>query len=102
MKTKIHSTQPGSFEGRMQSISLQGGRPLITLRDELNGNRMECRIHEHDLFKAMTGLGQRVILYGQLHCLRNGKPVRASVERLVRLSDAAYLPTIDEVRGILR
>ena len=102
MKTKIHSQQPGSFEGRMQAVSLRGGHALITLRDELSGASLECRIREHDLFRAMTALGQRVILYGQIQYLPNGKPVRATAERLLRLSDSAFLPTVDEVRGMLR
>ena len=91
----------GSLEGRLLVIQ-DRGKIQLRLRDTLLNQNVRCTIPERMLDKAFEHFRQRVEVYGLIHYRKTGNPIGIDVHTIDRLEDDADLPTIDDVRGILR
>lgn len=91
----------GSLEGRLQVIQ-DKGRLHLRIHDAMLNQNVKCTIPEELLKDAMTNFRQRVEVYGIIHYRKGGFPISIDIEAIARLPDDIDLPTIDDVRGILR
>jgi hypothetical protein len=51
---------------------------------------------------VFSNFRKRVEVSGIIHYRRNGTPISIDVERLEALPDDSELPSLDDVRGLLR
>ena len=61
-----------------------------------------CYVPEDKLPDAFANFRKRVEVSGLIHYRRNGVPVSIEVDAIAPIPDDAELPSIDDVRGILR
>jgi len=91
----------GTIEGRLEAI--QDREALkIRVRDAVLRQTVSCYVPEDKLADAFANCRKRVEISGLIHYRRNGVPVSIDVESIVAMPDDDDLPSIDDVRGILR
>ena len=91
----------GSLEGRLEVIQ-DRGRIQLRLRDYFFEQNVKCTIPEGMLEKAFQFFRQRVEVYGLIHYRKTGNPINIEVKTIDRLEGDVDLPTLDDVRGLLR
>jgi hypothetical protein len=91
----------GTIEGKLEAIQ---DRNALQIRvfDALLRQTVICHVTEDKLAEAFANFRKRVEVSGIIHYRRNGTPVSIDVESIEALPDDALLPSLDEVRGILR
>jgi hypothetical protein len=94
-------TDYGTIEGRLETIQDLGGLQL-RIRDAMLGQLVQCRVPEHLLDAVFQSFRKRVEVSGLIHYRKSGIPVDITVDEIISLPDDDSLPTIEEVRGILR
>jgi hypothetical protein len=91
----------GTIEGRLEAI--QGRNNLkIQVFDALMRQTVVCHVTEDKLSEAFANFRKRVEVAGMIHYRRNGTPVSIDVESIEALPEDGDLPSLDDVRGILR
>ncbi|AUN30301.1 hypothetical protein C0V82_08700 [Niveispirillum cyanobacteriorum] len=91
----------GTIEGKLEAIQDRGALNL-TVRDPYLRQTVRCIVSENLLKKAFENFRQRVELSGTIHYRKNGKPISIEVAEITPLEDDTTLPTLNDVRGILR
>jgi hypothetical protein len=91
----------GTIEGRLEAIQ---DRNALQIRvfDALLRQTVICHVTEDKLAEAFANFRKRVEVSGIIHYRRNGTPVSIDVESIDPLPDDDQLPSLDDVRGILR
>lgn len=91
----------GTIEGRLEAI--QDREALkIRVRDAVLRQTVDCYVPEDKLPDAFTNFRKRVEVSGLIHYRRNGVPVSIEVDAIASMPNDDELPSIDDVRGILR
>jgi hypothetical protein len=91
----------GTIEGRLEAI--QDHEALkIRVRDAVLRQSIPCYVPEDKLPDAFANFRKRVEVSGLIHYRRNGVPVSIDVDAIASIPDDDTLPSIDDVRGILR
>ncbi len=99
---RVNYRDYGSVEGVLEAIGDRNGGLRIGVRDKLMHVSVQCQLPEDLLEKAFANFRKRVEVYGTIYYRKNGKPVSISVDKIEPLPDDSKLPTLDDVRGILR
>jgi hypothetical protein len=91
----------GTIEGRLEAIQ---DRNTLQIRvfDALLRQSVICHVTEDKLPQAFDNFRKRVEVSGLIHYRRNGTPVSIDVENIDRLPEDSELPSLDDVRGILK
>lgn len=92
-------TDIGSVEGRLETISLTGGRPTFTIRSELTTHPVTCSLGSR-LEEVRAFLGRRVLVSGEVTYSRYGELSEVSSVRSIRLLAESNVPTVDDIAGI--
>lgn len=91
----------GSVEGTLDVLSGHG--PLrVFVYDPIDARQIRCDISENDLQAALAAFRKRVEVYGKVRYRRDGIPVSVKVEHIVPFPSPESIPTLEEMRGILR
>ena len=72
------------------------------MRDTVLRQSIPCYVPEDKLPDAFANFRKRVEISGLIHYRRNGVPVSIDVDAMAPIPDDDELPSIDDVRGILR
>lgn len=99
--TKAAYNDYGTLEGRLRAIADQGSVQL-QLRDELLGITLKAYVSEDLLPVAFSNFRKRVEVAGLIHYRRNGVPISIEVSQIDPLPEDSELPSLDDVRGLLR
>ena len=91
----------GSVEGRLEVVSGHGDLKVV-IYDPLNNRPIKCELAEKDVQIALQSFMRRVEAYGRVHYRRDGLPVSVRVEKIVTFPSPEEIPSIDDMRGILR
>ncbi|MGH7057384.1 MAG: hypothetical protein ACREFZ_05790 [Acetobacteraceae bacterium] len=91
----------GTVEGRLEAIQDHGGLEL-RVRDPALRLAVACHVPEEMLEVAFRNFRKRVEVSGLVHFRRNGFPVSIDVSGIDPLPDDGELPSIEEVRGVMR
>jgi hypothetical protein len=91
----------GTIEGRLEAIQDHDALK-IRVRDAALRQSIPCYVPENKLPDAFANFRKRVEVSGLIHYRRNGVPVSIEVNAIAPIPDDAELPSIDDVRGILR
>jgi hypothetical protein len=91
----------GTIEGKLEAIQDRNSLQ-IRVFDALLKQTVLCHVSEDKLQEAFTNFRKRVEISGIIHYRRNGTPVSIDVESIEALPDDSELPSLDDVRGILR
>lgn len=98
---KVAYNDYGAVEGRLKAIQDQGSLQL-QLRDELFGLTLKAYVPEELLPVAFGNFRKRVEVSGLIHYRHNGTPISIEVSKIEPLPDDSELPSVDEVRGLLK
>jgi hypothetical protein len=92
----------GTVEGRLETIQDREGRLQLQIRDGILRQTVRCYFSDEMLPKAFEMFRKRVEVTGIIHYRRNGTPVSIEASHIERLPDDSELPTLEDVRGILK
>ncbi len=98
---RIEYCDAGTLDGRLEAIQDKSGLSF-SIRDPVFNQAIRCSFPESLLSKALAAFRKRVEVSGVIHYRKNGKPVSIDVADIEILLDDADLPTLADVRGILR
>jgi hypothetical protein len=91
----------GSIEGRMQAISERHGFRFV-IYDSLFDRKVDCFFDEELVEKAVSSFRKRIRASGTVQYNRHGQPVSVNVTDIYEFKPNAELPSISDVKGILR
>lgn len=91
----------GTIEGKLDAIQEREGLQ-IRVHDPLLHQTVICHVDETMLPELFAKFRKRVEVSGLIHYRRNGVPISIDVESIEILPDDSDLPSLDDVRGILR
>ena len=91
----------GSVSGKLETLSERNGLKFVVY-DALWDHPVNCLFKEEDMPRVMAAFRKRVEVYGEVRYRRDGRTTSVSVEDFTQFPDAEALPTVQEVRGILR
>lgn len=94
-------TEYGSLAGRLQTITERGALQFW-VTEELSGHPVRCIMPERLSSLAMKAWRKRVEVYGPIKYRRDGLPISLLVHDIETMPDSSEIPSIEEVRGILR
>jgi hypothetical protein len=92
----------GTIEGRLETIQESHGGLQFLIRDVMLRQKVRCYFPEKLLSDVFDRFRKRVEVSGVIHYRKNGMPVSIRAETLIALPDDSELPTVGDVRGILR
>lgn len=92
----------GTVEGRLETIQEKRHGLQFEVRDALLHQTVRCHFEEALLPKAFKLFRKRVEVAGLIKYRRNGTPVSIDVASVEELPDDSKLPTVKDVRGLLR
>lgn len=93
----------GTVEGRLIAVAEgKGGNLQFRVKDSLLGQTVKCYLSEEQLDEAFHTFRQRVEVSGIISYRRDGTPISIRVEKMEKLPDDKDLPTLADVRGIMR
>ncbi len=91
----------GSIEGKMQTITERGGFRFVVY-DSIADRRTDCFIDESLLEQALANFRRRVRVSGMVQYDRLGDPVSIKVEGIYVFRPNSELPSVSEMKGILK
>lgn len=91
----------GSVEGRLDVVSGHG-KIECTIYDSLDQHPIKCDIGEEHLDDALAAFRRRVEVFGRVHYRKDGLAVRILANKITKFPNPNEVPTIEEMRGILR
>jgi hypothetical protein len=91
----------GSVSGKLETVSERNGFRFIVY-DALWDHPVHCHIKEKDIARVMEAFGRRVEVFGQVHYRHDGRATSVEVEDFAPFPTSEKLPTLNEVRGILK
>lgn len=91
----------GSVEGRLDVVSAHG-KLECTIYDPLDDRAIKCDIAEFLVPVAIEAFRRRVEVFGRVHYRKDGMAVRVIADRISRFPEKHEIPSVDEMRGILR
>ncbi len=91
----------GSVEGKLQTITERGGFRFVVY-DSLYDHRVDCFIDEELMNRAVASFGKRVRVSGLVQYDHFGDPVSIKVDELYVFRPNKELPSVHEMRGILK
>lgn len=91
----------GSVEGVLEVVSAHE-RLECTIYDSLGDRAIKCDLAERLIPDAVAAFRKRVEVFGRVHYRKDGIAVRVIAEKLIKFPSAQEIPTIEEMRGILR
>jgi hypothetical protein len=91
----------GSVEGKLQTISERGLFQFVVY-DSLFGKGVNCFVDDKMTQDAIAAFGKRVIVSGLVQYDRENRPISIRASSLRLLRDPKQLPSIKELRGILK
>lgn len=92
----------GSIEGKLEVLSGHG-KLQVLVYDTLDPARpIKCEISDEDLQVALHSFRNRVEAFGKIRYRRDGVPVSVRVERIVPFPSPEEVPSLNEIRGILK
>lgn len=97
----IASRDWGTVEGQLWELKESAGLKFM-VKDALTGRSTECIFDEQLLEDIMDSFRSRVSVTGLIHYKASGEPASIDVEEFYRFPEEGALPSIDEIRGILR
>ncbi|MDZ4258599.1 MAG: hypothetical protein U0974_12335 [Gemmatimonadales bacterium] len=92
----------GTVEGRLETILERHTGLQFEVRDALLRQTVRCHFTEEMLPKAFKLFRKRVEVAGLIKYRRNGTPVSVDVATVDQLPDDSKLPTVKDVRGLLK
>ncbi len=91
----------GSIEGRMQAISERNGFRFV-IYDSVFDRKVDCFFDETLVGKAVASFRKRIRASGTVQYNRHGQPVSVNVTDIYEFRPNSELPSISEMKGILR
>jgi hypothetical protein len=91
----------GSVEGRLEAIQDHGGLEL-RIRDAALRITVKCHVPEEMLAEVFGNFRKRVEVAGLVRYRRDGTPVSIEATAIEALPDDKDLPTLQDIRGLLR
>lgn len=91
----------GSVAGRLQTITERGSLKFW-INEELWDRPVQCLMPERLSAQAMAAWRKRVEVYGPVKYRRDGLPISLLVNDIDEMPDSAAIPSIEDVRGILK
>lgn len=98
----VASRDWGTLEGRLYQLSDNNGVLKFAIEDHLTRRSAECVFDEDMLDDVWKAFRHRVSATGLVRYKANGEPVSIEVEDLYVFPEEKDLPSIAEMRGILR
>jgi hypothetical protein len=91
----------GAIEGKMQTITDRDGFRFVVY-DSLYDHRVDCFFDEELMDKALANFRKRVRVSGLVQYDRAGEPVSIKVDDIYVFRPNSELPSVREMRGILK
>lgn len=91
----------GSIEGTLEVVSGHGTLKVVVY-DAVDSRPIKCELSDKDIQTAIQSFMRRVEVYGKIRYRRDGVPVSVKVEKIIAFPAPEEVPTLDEMRGILR
>jgi hypothetical protein len=91
----------GSVEGRLEVVTAHG-KLECTIYDPLGDRAIKCELAEHLIPAAVEAFRKRVEVFGRVHYRQDGMAVRVIANQIVKFPSASEVPTVREMRGILK
>jgi hypothetical protein len=91
----------GSVEGQLDVVSAHG-KLECTIYDPLGDRPIKCDLPEALISDAIGSFRRRVEVFGRVHYRNDGLAVRVLAERIDKFPTPDEIPTLEEMRGILR
>ena len=98
--TRIRRRAIGSVEGKLETISIHGGRPRFIAYHSRTHKAITCKITSDTLLsEAKEALGRRVRALGTVSSNAMGEPLRVEVKDIHVLRRDEELPHREQIRG---
>jgi len=91
----------GSIEGTLEVLSGHG-RLEVVVYDPLDGRAIKCELSPEDMRSALDNFMRRVEVFGKIRYRRDGMAVSVKVDEIIPFPRSEEIPSLDQVRGILR
>ncbi|MHB1955838.1 MAG: hypothetical protein ACYCOU_19070 [Sulfobacillus sp.] len=91
----------GSIEGTLEVVSGHGTLRVVVY-DAVDARPVKCELNEKDIQTAIEAFMRRVEVYGKVRYRRDGNPVSVKVNKIIPFPSRDEIPSLDEMRGILR
>lgn len=91
----------GSVEGQLEVVTAHG-KFECTIYDPLGARAVKCEISEELIPEAIASFRKRVEVFGRIYYRQDGMAVRVIANRIARFPDPSEIPSVREMRGILR
>jgi hypothetical protein len=91
----------GSVEGKLQTVTERGGLQFVVY-EPIWDKGIKCFIPEDMVDTAMKYFKVRVEVYGLVKYRKDGRPLSIVAESIEPLNQGRSIPSIREMRGILR
>lgn len=91
----------GSVEGRLEVVTAHE-KLECTIFDSLGERAIKCDLAEGLIPEAIKAFRKRVEVFGRVHYRQDGLAVRVIAERIIKFPDTSEIPSVREMRGILR
>lgn len=91
----------GSVEGILEVVSAHE-KLECTIYDTVGERAIRCDLIEDRIEDAISSFRKRVEVFGRVHYRKDGMAVRVLADKIVKFPSPSEVPTLQEMRGILR
>jgi hypothetical protein len=91
----------GSVEGVLKTITVHG-KPYFNVYESVSGRPIRCYVADALVDDARDNLKKRVQVRGIIRTRPDGEIASVRASEIVAFENAEMLPTVDDIRGILR
>jgi hypothetical protein len=91
----------GSVEGILEVVSAHE-KLECTIYDTIGNRAIKCDLVEDRIEDAVAAFRKRVEVFGRVHYRKDGMAVRVLADKIVKFPAPSEIPTLQEMRGILR
>ncbi len=102
-KSRPHVEDGATLIGKLETVTVHGGKPAFFIYDPLTGEKIICHIPEDRMAEAKDALDthpHRVSVTGKVKYNRAGKPISIEVADFTPLRDRHELPQMKDLEGI--
>jgi hypothetical protein len=89
----------GSVEGVLQTVSVAGGKPRITLYNRLSGRAINCAVPRERIPEVLRVFDRRVSVFGRVRTNELGDVIGIHLERIEAFPNDDELPSVEQVAG---
>lgn len=93
--------EDGAVDGILERVDAHGKLQFVVY-DLIDERAVKCEVNESQLQQALANFQKRVEVIGSVKYRKDGMPVSIKASRIVNFPDKSEIPTLSEMRALLR